>query len=98
MGSDPCGCGYELDSWTVPNEWTPYSEVHTHSTSRCSFSLLPDLSQEPQLIVVRQPEEQHRARYLSEGSRGAIKDRSGASHCTIQVSFFAYFSFYPGNV
>uniref|UniRef100_A0AC35TUV8 RHD domain-containing protein n=1 Tax=Rhabditophanes sp. KR3021 TaxID=114890 RepID=A0AC35TUV8_9BILA len=39
-----------------------------------------------QLLVVKQPEEQHRARYLSEGSRGAIKDRSGYSHCTIQLS------------
>ncbi|KAH7728555.1 NFAT protein [Aphelenchoides avenae] len=39
----------------------------------------------PSLVIVRQPEEQHRARYLSEGSRGAIKDRSGSSHCTIQV-------------
>ena len=40
------------------------------------------------LRVTRQPEEQHRARYLSEGSRGAIKDRSGTSNCTIQVIFF----------
>uniref|UniRef100_A0A914D214 RHD domain-containing protein n=1 Tax=Acrobeloides nanus TaxID=290746 RepID=A0A914D214_9BILA len=39
-----------------------------------------------QLVVVRQPEEQHRARYLSEGSRGAIKDRSGASYVTIQLT------------
>ncbi|KAI1714047.1 rel homology dimerization domain-containing protein [Ditylenchus destructor] len=40
------------------------------------------------LVVTRQPEEQHRARYLSEGSRGAIKDRSGSSHCTIQLAGF----------
>ncbi|KAE9552386.1 hypothetical protein FO519_004399 [Halicephalobus sp. NKZ332] len=40
------------------------------------------------LKVVRQPEEQHRARYLSEGSRGAIKDRSGTSNCTIQLTGF----------
>lgn len=39
------------------------------------------------LVVIRQPEEQHRARYLSEGSRGAIKDRTGTSNCTIQVRF-----------
>uniref|UniRef100_A0A1I8AK48 RHD domain-containing protein n=1 Tax=Steinernema glaseri TaxID=37863 RepID=A0A1I8AK48_9BILA len=38
------------------------------------------------LSVIRQPEQQHRARYLSEGSRGAIKDRSGSSHCTIQLT------------
>ncbi|KAI6182150.1 hypothetical protein M3Y97_00349200 [Aphelenchoides bicaudatus] len=38
------------------------------------------------LIISKQPEQQHRARYLSEGSRGAIKDRSGSSHCTIQLT------------
>ncbi|KAK0421970.1 hypothetical protein QR680_007298 [Steinernema hermaphroditum] len=38
------------------------------------------------LTVVRQPEQQHRARYLSEGSRGAIKDRSGSSHCSVQLT------------
>uniref|UniRef100_A0A914Y359 Uncharacterized protein n=1 Tax=Panagrolaimus superbus TaxID=310955 RepID=A0A914Y359_9BILA len=42
----------------------------------------------PTFSVIRQPEEQHRARYLSEGSRGAIKDRSGTSNCTIQISGF----------
>ncbi|KAI6234491.1 hypothetical protein M3Y99_00801100 [Aphelenchoides fujianensis] len=35
---------------------------------------------------LKEPEDQHRARYLSEGSRGAIKDRSGSSHCTIQLT------------
>uniref|UniRef100_A0A183C270 RHD_dimer domain-containing protein n=1 Tax=Globodera pallida TaxID=36090 RepID=A0A183C270_GLOPA len=40
---------------------------------------------ECKLVVLRQPEEQHRARYASEGSRGAIKDRSGTSFCTIQL-------------
>uniref|UniRef100_A0A7E4ZWN1 RHD domain-containing protein n=1 Tax=Panagrellus redivivus TaxID=6233 RepID=A0A7E4ZWN1_PANRE len=40
------------------------------------------------LSVIRQPEEQHRARYLSEGSRGAIKDRSGTSNCTVQLTGF----------
>uniref|UniRef100_A0A182F9Z0 Uncharacterized protein n=1 Tax=Anopheles albimanus TaxID=7167 RepID=A0A182F9Z0_ANOAL len=30
-----------------------------------------------QLVIVTQPEQQHRARYQTEGSRGAIKDRSG---------------------
>lgn len=46
------------------------------------------LKTKAKLVIVRQPEEQHRARYLSEGSRGAIKDRSGSSHCTIQVSIY----------
>ncbi|KAG8236328.1 hypothetical protein J437_LFUL010462, partial [Ladona fulva] len=30
-----------------------------------------------QLIILAQPESQHRARYQTEGSRGAVKDRSG---------------------
>ncbi|KAF6214285.1 hypothetical protein GE061_009025 [Apolygus lucorum] len=30
-----------------------------------------------QLVIVSQPENQHRARYQTEGSRGAVKDRSG---------------------
>uniref|UniRef100_A0A915MRF4 RHD domain-containing protein n=1 Tax=Meloidogyne javanica TaxID=6303 RepID=A0A915MRF4_MELJA len=39
-----------------------------------------------ELVVIRQPEEQHRARYASEGSRGAVKDRSGTSYCSIQLN------------
>uniref|UniRef100_A0A0K8SLM1 Nuclear factor of activated T-cells 5 n=2 Tax=Lygus hesperus TaxID=30085 RepID=A0A0K8SLM1_LYGHE len=30
-----------------------------------------------QLVIVSQPENQHRARYQTEGSRGAVKDRTG---------------------
>lgn len=30
-----------------------------------------------QLVIIQQPEQQHRARYQTEGSRGAVKDRSG---------------------
>ncbi|KFB42537.1 hypothetical protein ZHAS_00010247 [Anopheles sinensis] len=30
-----------------------------------------------QLVIMTQPEQQHRARYQTEGSRGAVKDRSG---------------------
>jgi hypothetical protein len=30
-----------------------------------------------QLQIITQPEQQHRARYQTEGSRGAVKDRSG---------------------
>uniref|UniRef100_A0A1I8BHW6 IPT/TIG domain-containing protein n=1 Tax=Meloidogyne hapla TaxID=6305 RepID=A0A1I8BHW6_MELHA len=41
------------------------------------------------LVVIKQPEEQHRARYASEGSRGAVKDRSGISYCSIQL--FGYY-------
>lgn len=37
------------------------------------------------LSFLRQPELQHRARYMSEGSRGAVKGRHGKSHPTIQL-------------
>ena len=39
-----------------------------------------------ELKVVVQPEEQHRARYMTEGSRGAVKDKSQNAHPVIQVT------------
>uniref|UniRef100_A0A1A9X1E9 Nuclear factor of activated T-cells 5 n=1 Tax=Glossina brevipalpis TaxID=37001 RepID=A0A1A9X1E9_9MUSC len=44
---------------------TPPNSVATSSDGRV------------QLEIVSQPEQQHRARYQTEGSRGAVKDRSG---------------------
>ncbi|XP_054154235.1 nuclear factor of activated T-cells 5-like [Oppia nitens] len=38
-----------------------------------------------ELKILSQPEEQHRARYMTEGSRGAIKDRSGLSHPVVKL-------------
>lgn len=38
-----------------------------------------------ELKLVTQPEEQHRARYQTEGSRGAVKDRSGTAHPTVRL-------------
>lgn len=38
-----------------------------------------------ELSLVLQPEEQHRARYQTEGSRGAVKDRSGLGHPTVKL-------------
>merc|ERR1719268_350914 len=35
--------------------------------------------------LVEQPENQHRARYLTEGSRGAIKDRTGIGYPVVQL-------------
>ena len=40
-----------------------------------------------ELKIVRQPEEQHRARYLTEGSRGTVKDMTQQSHPTVKVRF-----------
>lgn len=62
------------------NDWNWQQQVS--SVARQSSPTIPTLT------VIRQPEEQHRARYLSEGSRGAIKDRSGTSNCTVQVALY----------
>jgi hypothetical protein len=67
------------------------SEMDLNLSSNKSNTDSPKTS--AKLLIVKQPEEQHRARYLSEGSRGAIKDRSGTSHCTIQVKLLNYYVF-----
>lgn len=38
-----------------------------------------------ELKIVKEPEKHHRARYMTEGSRGAIKDRSGLGHPVIRL-------------
>ncbi|RWS14867.1 nuclear factor of activated T-cells 5-like protein [Dinothrombium tinctorium] len=38
-----------------------------------------------ELRIISQPEEQHRARYLTEGSRGSIKDRTGTGHPVVKL-------------
>ena len=37
------------------------------------------------LRIVKQPESQHRARYLTEGSRGSVKDKTGSSFPTVTI-------------
>ncbi|EEB15376.1 conserved hypothetical protein [Pediculus humanus corporis] len=39
-----------------------------------------------QLIIVCQPEQQHRARYQTEGSRGAVKDRTGNGFPVVKLA------------
>ncbi|XP_030761123.1 nuclear factor of activated T-cells 5 isoform X2 [Sitophilus oryzae] len=38
------------------------------------------------LTIVKQPEQQHRARYQTEGSRGAVKDRDGNGFPMVQLT------------
>ncbi|XP_061163435.1 nuclear factor of activated T-cells 5-like isoform X2 [Saccostrea echinata] len=38
-----------------------------------------------ELQIVDQPEEQHRARYLTEGSRGAVKNKAGDGHAMVKL-------------
>lgn len=40
------------------------------------------------LSIVSQPEQQHRARYQTEGSRGAVKDRTGNGFPIVKVNYF----------
>ncbi|CAB3367525.1 Hypothetical predicted protein [Cloeon dipterum] len=37
------------------------------------------------LVVISQPESQHRARYQTEGSRGAVKDANGQGHPVVKL-------------
>lgn len=46
-----------------------------------------------ELVILSQPEEQHRARYLTEGSRGAIKDVTGMGHPIVKLN--GYYSRQP---
>lgn len=39
-----------------------------------------------QIMIVCQPEQQHRARYQTEGSRGAVKDRTGNGFPVVKAS------------
>ena len=48
-------------------------------------SQFPNRSHGFELQIVSQPEEQHRARYLTEGSRGAVKDRSQQNYPVVKV-------------
>jgi hypothetical protein len=41
-----------------------------------------------QLQIITQPEQQHRARYQTEGSRGAVKDKSGNGFPVVKMSGF----------
>ena len=40
------------------------------------------------LVILKQPEKQHRARYHTEGSRGAVKDRGQNGFPTVQLRGF----------
>ena len=41
-----------------------------------------------ELKIICQPEDQHRARYLTEDSRGTVKDKTRQTHPTVKVHHF----------
>lgn len=45
----------------------------------------PSRSDGKELKILVQPETQHRARYLTEGSRGSVKDRTQQGFPTVKV-------------
>lgn len=57
----------------------PQAIVNRRSAGVSLASQLPGMSRDGKthLQILCQPEQQHRARYQTEGSRGAVKDRSG---------------------
>ena len=66
------------------------SGIHEKSLSK-SMSLqgqYPSSSNGFTLEILEQPEDQHRARYLTEGSRGPVKDHSQQSFPKLQVNLF----------
>lgn len=46
----------------------------------------PQKSEGKELKILVQPETQHRARYLTEGSRGSVKDRAQQGFPTVKVT------------
>ena len=63
---------------TVKSEWTLPSLFQHSFRSFTSDGKV-------RLEILRQPERQHRARYQTEGSRGAVKDRSQNMFPTVQL-------------
>lgn len=65
----------------------PQAIVSRRSGGASLASNLLGLSEDgkTQLQILCQPEQQHRARYQTEGSRGAVKDRSGNGFPVVKV-------------
>ena len=69
--------GYQFASTARSAHTAVSRDAHAHSAVSRDGSVT--------LRIVKQPESQHRARYLTEGSRGAVKDRTGASFPTLAL-------------
>lgn len=66
----------------------PISSIRSSSRKQKDPTLtaqFPSKTANYELRIISQPEEQHRARYLTEGSRGAVKDRSQQGYPIIKV-------------
>ncbi|KAF5403011.1 hypothetical protein PHET_03432, partial [Paragonimus heterotremus] len=65
----------------------PAAKVISYTTTPSLHQMFPEFSlrHSCRIRILEQPESQHRARYQTEGSRGAVKDRSGCGFPTIQL-------------
>ncbi|KAK6981828.1 mucin-17, partial [Biomphalaria glabrata] len=71
--------GLSLNKSSVKTPRAPVPTQHVRPVTRKQFSLkayYPSKIENMELKIVEQPESHHRARYQTEGSRGAIKDAS----------------------
>ncbi|XP_025829828.1 uncharacterized protein LOC108738118 isoform X2 [Agrilus planipennis] len=67
---------------TVPANRSSQLPTVTLTSQFSNVSRYADIS----LTIVSQPEQQHRARYQTEGSRGAVKDRTGNGFPIVQLN------------
>lgn len=66
--------GKQINNWNILNDKLPIQPNNPLKRKATKELLLNDEKiKDYKLEILKQPEEQHRARYLSEGSRGAIK-------------------------
>lgn len=63
------------------------NSLETGGTLRAGIlsAQFPQKSEGKELKILVQPETQHRARYLTEGSRGSVKDRTQQGFPTVKV-------------
>lgn len=74
-----------------PSSVTPLTLPPAKPLKEPSLNLtFPAKGQGHELKILIQPEDQHRARYMTEGSRGAIKDKSQQGHPMVKVSALLY--------
>ena len=78
----------ETGAVTLPESTVDEALVPPESDDVSLSEELPSVSSDGKikLVFVKQPERQHRARYLTEGSRGAVKDQEGSGYPIVEVN------------
>ncbi|XP_061526666.1 nuclear factor of activated T-cells 5 isoform X2 [Phycodurus eques] len=64
---------------------SPQENAHTPHQKGVLSMQYPSKSEQKELKILVQPEPQHRARYLTEGSRGSVKDRTQQGFPTLKL-------------